>query len=327
MNTTEREMEEIGGPMDPEILLVSAYLSGELSPVAWNVIDEWLEEDAEFRDRVQPILDVWSYPAQIASDDATAAMREMEAKRRDDPRIDALAEAGWQRFLQEESACQPAAPSLAVTVAGSAAAVRNHVTAGLHSLRRVLRGRMPVLVVRWSVAEAFGFLVFFSVLMGIDLRVHALDHGEHETLTERGFAWFNRTVVTPDRDTRRMEIGGGTVVTLGPASQLVFRRAKRVPEEVLNVQGTAVIEVAGGTTSASLYTPAGTALLTPGRYVVQSVDAKSPMVIGVESGSARVQSRQSKTTLTVTDGQYAQLLVGHAVVLLPGAPPGLPKSP
>jgi hypothetical protein len=313
-----------GEPVDADVSLITAYLSGELSLTDEIAVDDRLERDAHFRARVQPIIDAWEEAPASLTVEEIAALRAREAPLApEDELTEAEVEEDWNQFLLEEGegeakpvlALLPASPALPVSQAAAVPTPQQRFT----------RGRSRFF--RQAVGIAAGFLVFVGGAIGLMVPLHNLDYEVHETLSRRTIGWFNRTIVRPDDITRRMEIDGGSVVTLGPASRLIFRpsAAYRWQGEVLNLDGTAVIEISERTGSASLFTPQARVVLAPGRYSVQSVGEDGPMTIGVLSGSATVYPRNTKSSLELKAGEYGQASKDHEAVKLGAAPAGMPK--
>lgn len=79
-------------PIDPDLALVSAYLARELSPMQVLALEERLATDAQFRTRVQPLLDAWAAPVPALA--GGAARLEFTLS-------DLEREASWRRFVRE----------------------------------------------------------------------------------------------------------------------------------------------------------------------------------------------------------------------------------
>src|SRR4051812_11614712 len=51
---------------DADILLITAYLAGEMTADEILAVDDRLLSDAAFRDKVQPLIDIWQHPGSFA---------------------------------------------------------------------------------------------------------------------------------------------------------------------------------------------------------------------------------------------------------------------
>ncbi len=94
-----------GEPVDPDVALISAYLSRELSVVQVAAVEARLVTDVPFRGKVQPILDAWAMLGKRSRIGTSGPLL-----------TPASLESGWMRHLEAERARErlPAVPSDAV---------------------------------------------------------------------------------------------------------------------------------------------------------------------------------------------------------------------
>jgi hypothetical protein len=345
-NEADEEVEEVEEVeefehVDADIARITDYLSGALDIADELEIEDRLANDAAFLDKVQPVIDCWYLPTSFATAEERAIAQEIRQRRDAEGPSEAELDAAWNRYVLKQAGhaaeqapspshsshsahtSQPEVAVVEVRPPAKLTVVRSSPVDRVRSAGRRAWREMPSMA-RQAASLAAGILILFGTLQMIVVPMNALDHGQHETATERAWGWFHRATVPRDEDTRRIEVGRGSVITLGPNSTLTFRDVERVPGQVFNVEGTAIIELSERGHEASLFTPAGVVILTPGRYVVRSVDEHSPMVVGVLAGSATVIARRTSARYPLAEGQYAKVVVGHKVELLPGRPPGLP---
>src|SRR5438034_1379590 len=61
---TERNV-PIGTNPDPDVVLITKYLTGDLPSAEARAVDERLETDAKFREKVSPLIWLWKQPIDL----------------------------------------------------------------------------------------------------------------------------------------------------------------------------------------------------------------------------------------------------------------------
>jgi ferric-dicitrate binding protein FerR (iron transport regulator) len=257
--------------IDPDIVLVTDYLAGELSAVSARALEERLVEDEPFFDKVWPLLRAWNLPRGAPGQEfrtTVAAARETPAR---PPR-----QRAWTPFR---------------TVAAAAAVVV--VATGLVvALRARSRQAIRIASVEMPPPPTAADISRDSLLRSLtnDSAIARLP-GPSVIATGLG-------------ETRVVVLADSTTVTLAPLSWVAYADSAAA----IGGEAQLVVKGSGKRTVLTVVTAAGEASLAAGRYAIRSV-AKQAVLVRVIKGLVTLRAKRGRPhpPHRITDGQQATI--------------------
>ena len=325
-------------PLDPDISLITEWLTHELPPERDAAVFKRLHDDQAFFDKVAPVMKIWFMPisfrellAEGRALEASAA-EPMEAPHPDESPYSEHAEYAGDPEL--DASPLPTFPRPAWLDAVPTFPTFDRVFAGKDHTHD--DGRDTVLPHRWFTPTFRRRFATMSTLSGAAVMLIGI--------STFGYSYFSaqphvvsrvvptvadtsrpelqrapvqqligaQVVETKEGETRELDLRGGSHVTLRPSSRLTFAY---MPGRGISaaLDGEAAVQVTRGDFVMRVVTSVGgSVMMTPGSYAVRCEPGCSAMLLSVASGIGSIRADTSAHGLSVATGQKGQLVRGHA---------------
>ena len=265
--------------IDPDIVLVTDYLAGELSAERVRALEERLVEDEQFFDKVWPMLDAWNLPRDVTGQESGTTLGDAREQAARPPR-QRLRQRPWTSF--GGVAAVAAAAAVVVVGAGLVVALRTRSRQATRVANNVGAPPQPTAadISRDSLLRSLTNDSAIARLPG------------------------PAVIATGIGETRVVVLADSTTVTLAPLSWVAYADSAAAigGEAQLDVKGT------GKRTVLTVVTAAGEASLAAGRYAIKSV-TKQSVLVRVIKGLVTLRAKQGRPhpPHRITDGQQATI--------------------
>lgn len=283
MNRNPQEIDDLT-PVDPDIVLITDYLTGDLSPADAAAVEDRLVDDEAFFDKVAPVIKIWTMPMDFDEVDAGAALEVPLSLPMSVPEPEPTVVEPPRRFSRRRrvayvSMGAAAALLMALLFAGGPGGVMATMFTGSKDRAEIRTGHAPT-------AEVAGGRL--------------IETGAGETVT----------------DTLRH----GSLVTVRPGSRFQW---KAVPLLTLSadaaaLDGEAAFEVPEGKGIILLRTSVGDVRLNAGAIALRCAPGCDAMLMTVGRGTAVLLDANQRPILTIGAGQFARVPRNGAAELTKG---------
>jgi hypothetical protein len=271
MNRDSGELDRIT-PIDPDILLITDYLAGELSPEQEAVVEARLVDDEAFFEKVSPAILVWTMPIDFDELESGGDLEMPLSLPMTVPAPEPLAIApkprrSLRRRIAYYSAGSAAALLLLFLFAGGPGGVMATLFTGSKDSADVRAGHAPK----------------FEVQGG---KVTETKAGETVTDT----------------------LKNGALVTVRPGSRLQWRTPLfYMPVDEAALDGEAAFELPEGKGLVLLRTSVGNLKLSTGAFAVRCAPGCEAMLVTAGRGTAVLVDGMVRPILTIGAGQFARV--------------------
>lgn len=305
----ERDGEE---PIDPDIALISDYLSRDLTPAERTAVEQRLATDFDFYMKVSPLIRVWRMRAgfrqelreELARRDAARSVAP-EARKDDSAGAFQYPNATLRGRIRETAP----APRLDAPEE-RASPVLDEVTA--RHIRRgefwyTLRNRSVTLM---NVAAAASILLVGSTITWFKIGRTPNDSIiTHQLVRASVEGMQGPTVVETGPDqVKEIQLRGGSIVLLRPNSRLTYENILAPARgNLMALDGEMAVDVTMKDLVVSVRTSAGLVNLTPGRYAVRCEPSCAAMLVTVGVGFASMRRDSTQARFRIEAGEKGRL--------------------
>ncbi len=283
------ELEEFA-PVDPDIALITRWLAEELTPGEEAAVEERLEDDEAFFDKVAPLMRIWTMPMRFGD---LVADRAAESP---DKAIEAP-KGRARETLQPVPTDEPR-----------------------DRRDKRPRARRPRFLYAWArtriTRKAAAWITGIGLLtVSVPLASHfsKVAREQQELLRKQGVPVTAKPTPTlgipfktPPGPPRTVRFANGSYATLGPASNFRFKIGPAPVGLWAHLDGAATIEVGEVDRALFLETTSGTALLMSGTYAVRCVKGCKEMRVTVGTGYASIRGDSTTPRVALKKGEFGR---------------------